>query len=122
MVRGNSETSQSARQEREMLDVRSLESHYVCTTGIAGLADEIRSIRSAGCLKDRADDRIGQIFIKKTGLKHAQRIQVLFVQEIVIVGMLGFQCRVADGESVHSVKGNSTGQVLRIGPRQAAPV
>ena len=44
------------------------------------------------------DLRSGQLLEEDAGLEHAERVQVALIEQVIVIGVLGLQRRVADGK------------------------
>ena len=47
---------------------------------------------------------IADVFVKETGRKQAERLQILLEQEVIIVGKRGLQIRIAEAAGVSAAR------------------
>src|SRR5262249_9025219 len=92
VVGGKAQTTQSARQEREVLQKRHFHTADPGAAGVNWLCrPEVKrpdARRRREVMKDQnlRDDRIGQALVKITDFNHAERVEIVFHEYVKIVG------------------------------------
>src|ERR1051326_10513 len=100
-VGGDTNSRERTGQEAEMLLVGNFKSVYFRTLAVKGLGqDPPVVLRSVDVRRDQTlhafVDRIGKLFVEETRLQQAQRFQILFVQQVVIVCPRWLEVGIAD--------------------------